>query len=331
MSSSPLKRSSASRLITILVPVHNEEAVVPIIAERLYGVCEQLEEHVELLFVDDGSTDQSARQIEALQARIPQIRLISLTRNFGKEAAVTAGLNHAKGDAVVLLDADLQDPPELIPDMVSEWRGGADVVLMKRRSRAGEPVMRKLSAAAYYRILNFLSDDDIPLDTGDFRLMNRRTVDAINALPERNRYLKGLFAWVGMRTVTLTFDREPRAAGKTKWSFFKLVSLAVDGITSFSIKPLRFALTMGLIAAGIGGSFGIWELFRTLVFGVTTPGYASLIIIVTFLAGVQLLCIGILGEYVGRVYVETKRRPIFLIRSDSSHSSSDEINQVNDQ
>ena len=317
MSSTKIEKPLADKLLTILIPVHNEEEVITMITARIKAMSESLDCELELLFVDDGSKDGSVACIKAEAQSMPEIRLLELTRNFGKEAAVSAGLQKARGDAVVLIDADLQDPPELIPVMVDEWQKGADVVLMQRQTRLGEPWFRRLSAAAYYRILNRLSDDDIPLDTGDFRLMNRRTVDAINQLPERNRYLKGLFAWVGMRTVTLTFDRAPRAAGKTKWGFFKLLSLAVDGITSFSIKPLRLALSLGILAASIGAIFGIWELFRALIFGVTTPGFASMIIITTFLAGVQLLCIGILGEYIGRIYVETKQRPLFLIKSDS--------------
>jgi glycosyltransferase involved in cell wall biosynthesis len=318
-------------LITILIPIHNEEDVLPLLTDRIQKVKASVAEDFELLFIDDGSTDSSVSLIERLKENNAAIRLIQLTRNFGKEAAVTAGLENARGDAVILMDADLQDPPELIPSMITEWHRGADVVLMKRRTRIGESAMRRFSAAAYYRLLNALSDDNIPLDTGDFRLVNRRTVDAINQLHERNRYLKGIFAWVGMRTVTLTFDRDPRAAGETKWHFFKLLSFAIDGITSFSIKPLRLALTLGLLAASLGAVFGIWELIRTLVFGIKTPGYASMIIITTFLAGVQLLCIGILGEYLGRIYVETKHRPIYLIKSDTNETSTDSKKNLNNE
>jgi len=303
--------------LSIVVPVHNEADVIPTLLKRLALVCRKEKMATELLFVDDGSQDNSVALL--LQARrwCPEIRVLQLSRNFGKEAAVTAGLNHAKGDAVILIDADLQDPPELIPRMLAEWRKGADVVLMKRRSRAGESWFKKLTASLFYRLINRISDAPIPVDIGDFRLMSRRTVDALNQLPERNRYLKGMFAWVGMPTVTLEFDRDPRMAGTTKWNYLKLLHLAMEGITSFSTRPLRIALVLGLLAAGAGGFFGLWEVLKTLVVGVSTPGYASMIAIVTFLSGVQLLCVGLLGEYVGRIYMETKQRPVFILAEDS--------------
>ncbi|NWO05086.1 MAG: glycosyltransferase family 2 protein [Alteromonadaceae bacterium] len=303
--------------LSIIVPVHNEADVIPTLLKRLTLVCRKEKMATELLFVDDGSQDNSVALL--LQARrwCPEIRVLQLSRNFGKEAAVTAGLSHAKGDAVILIDADLQDPPELIPQMLAEWRKGADVVLMKRRSRAGESWFKKLTASLFYRLINRISDAPIPVDIGDFRLMSRRTVDALNQLPERNRYLKGMFAWVGMPTVTLEFDRDPRMAGQTKWNYLKLLHLAMEGITSFSTRPLRIALVLGLLAAGAGGFFGLWEVLKTLVVGVSTPGYASMIAIVTFLSGVQLLCVGLLGEYVGRIYMETKQRPVFILAEDS--------------
>jgi glycosyltransferase involved in cell wall biosynthesis len=303
--------------LSIVVPVHNEADVIPTLLKRLTLVCRKEKMATELLFVDDGSQDNSVALL--LQARrwCPEIRVLQLSRNFGKEAAVTAGLSHAKGDAVILIDADLQDPPELIPQMLAEWRKGADVVLMKRRSRAGESWFKKLTASLFYRLINRISDAPIPVDIGDFRLMSRRTVDALNQLPERNRYLKGMFAWVGMPTVTLEFDRDPRMAGQTKWNYLKLLHLAMEGITSFSTRPLRIALVLGLLAAGAGGFFGLWEVLKTLVVGVSTPGYASMIAMITFLSGVQLLCVGLLGEYVGRIYMETKQRPVFILAEDS--------------
>lgn len=304
-------------MLSIVIPVHNEADVIPTLLNRLARVCRQLGTATELVFVDDGSSDNSVALLLKARRRYPDIRLLQLSRNFGKEAAVTAGLNHARGDAVVLIDADLQDPPELIPDMVNEWRKGADVVLMKRRSRTGESWIKRMTASVFYRLINRISDAPIPVDTGDFRLMSRRTVDALNRLPERNRYLKGMFAWVGMPTVTLEFDRDPRAAGKTKWNYLKLVHLAMEGITSFSTRPLRIALILGLLAAGAGGLFGTWEVLKALVLGVSTPGYASMIAMITFLSGVQLLCVGLLGEYVGRIYMETKQRPVFILAEDS--------------
>ena len=302
--------------LSLIIPIHNEADVLPALLERLGRVVESLEAQVEWLFVDDGSTDQSVALLREASARHSGIRVLRLSRNFGKEAAVSAGLAKALGEAAILMDADLQDPPELIPDMIREWENGADVVLMRRRSRAGESWLKRASARVFYRLLNRISDAAIPVDTGDFRLMNRKTIDAIRQLPERNRYMKGLFAWVGMKTVTLDFDRDPRMAGDSKWSYWKLLRFAMDGITSFSTRPLRLALVLGLLAAGVGGGFGAWEVARTLIFGITTPGYASMITVTTLLSGVQLICIGVLGEYIGRIYIETKQRPVYLVADD---------------
>lgn len=311
----PANRSN--QLLSVVIPIHNEADVIPTLLDRLSLVSRKLPVTMELVFIDDGSQDNSVALLLEERHRYPHIRVLSLSRNFGKEAAVTAGLDHARGDAVILMDADLQDPPELIPQMVSEWRKGTDVVLMKRRSRAGESWLKRTTASLFYRLINRISDSPIPVDTGDFRLMSRRTVDALSQLPERNRYLKGMFAWVGMPTVTLEFDRDPRAAGHTKWNYFKLVQLAIEGITSFSTKPLRIALVLGLMSAGAGGMFGLWEVLKALIFGASTPGYTSMIAIITFLSGVQLLCVGILGEYIGRIYTETKQRPVFILADDS--------------
>jgi glycosyltransferase involved in cell wall biosynthesis len=242
------------------------------------------------------------------------VRLLRLSRNYGKEAAMTAGLDHASGDAVIILDADLQDPPELFPKMIEEWRAGVDIVLMKRRSRAGEPWLKRAAASTFYRLLNQLSVYKIPADTGDFRLLSRRAVHAIRRLPERNRYMKGLFAWVGMPTVTLLYDREARAAGTTKWNYLRLVQLGIEGITSFSARPLRLATGLGLLTAIFGTLFGIWIVFKAMVFGDPVQGYPSLMAMVTFLGGIQLITVGILGEYVGKTYIESKQRPIYLLR-----------------
>ncbi|MCK7548829.1 glycosyltransferase family 2 protein [Marinobacter koreensis] len=311
--------------LSIVVPVHNEADVLPTLLNRLAMVSRQIEGEVELLFVDDGSQDNSVALLMQARRRHKDIRILQLSRNFGKEAAVSAGLQHARGDAVVLIDADLQDPPELIPEMMSEWHKGADVVLMKRRSRCGESWLKRTTASLFYRLINRISDAPIPVDIGDFRLMSRRTVDALNQLPERNRYLKGMFAWVGMPTVTLEFDRDPRAAGTTKWNYFKLMHLAMEGITSFSTRPLRIALILGFLAAAAGGFFGAWQVLKALMLGISTPGYASMIAMITFLSGVQLLCVGLLGEYVGRIYMETKQRPVFIVADDSNDHADESV------
>lgn len=300
--------------LSIVVPFYNEAPVLPRCLARLLQVARQLPVSCELLFVDDGSRDGGARYLAEQAQYQPEIRLLRLSRNFGKEAAMTAGLDNARGEAVIILDADLQDPPELIPEMLAAWREGTDMVLMRRRTRAGETALKRLSAYLYYRLLNYLSDRPIPPDTGDFRLLSRRAVDALKELPERNRYMKGLFAWIGMETRVIDYDRAERAGGASKWDYLGLLRLAVEGISSFSIAPLHWASLAGLLAALAGGLFGLWIVAKALLLGEVVQGYPSLIAIITFLGGVQLLTIGILGEYVGKTYLESKGRPTYLIR-----------------
>lgn len=306
--------------VSIIIPFLNERDVLPLCHARLRQVLDALGEPWEIVFVDDGSQDGSAEYLADLMAREPGLKLVRLSRNFGKEAAMTAGLEHATGAAVILLDADLQDPPELIPDMVRAWREGADVVCMRRRSRAGESWLKRASAYAYYRLLSRLSRAAIPPDTGDFRLMSRRAVDALLRLPERCRYMKGLYAWIGMPTRVIDYDRAPRAAGTTKWNYFALLRLAMEGITSFSTAPLRWATAAGVTAALLGALFGLAIIFKTLIFGDPVEGYPSLMAMITFLSGIQLITIGLLGEYMGKTYMEAKQRPVYLV-SEVQHSA----------
>lgn len=306
--------------VSIIIPFLNEREVLPLCHARLRQVLDALGDPWEIVFVDDGSQDGSAEYLEGLMAREPGLKLVRLSRNFGKEAAMTAGLEHATGAAVILLDADLQDPPELIPDMVRAWREGADVVCMRRRSRAGESWLKRASAYAYYRLLSRLSRAAIPPDTGDFRLMSRRAVDALLRLPERCRYMKGLYAWIGMPTRVIDYDRAPRAAGATKWNYFALLRLAMEGITSFSTAPLRWATAAGVTAALLGALFGLVIIFKTLIFGDPVEGYPSLMAMITFLSGIQLITIGLLGEYMGKTYMEAKQRPVYLV-SEVQHSA----------
>jgi len=298
--------------ISLVVPVFNERMMLPLFFDRVLPVLATLNRRYEIVLVDDGSEERSAGYVRSLIAHDPDIRLVKLSRNFGKEAAVTAGLEHARGEAVIVLDADLQDPPEQIPAMIECWQSGAHVVLMQRRSRCGETVFKRWSAHLYYRLLNRTSRTDIPVDTGDFRLMSRKAVDALLTLKERNRYMKGLFAWIGMPTQVIQYDREPRAAGETKWDYPGLVGLALEGLTSFSVSPLRWATMIGLIAASIGGVFGLWIVAKALMLGDATSGYPSLVAIISFLGGIQLVSIGIVGEYVGKTYLEVKQRPVYL-------------------
>lgn len=306
-------------LLSLVVPLFNERPMLPLFFERVLPVLAQLDLHWEIVLVDDGSDDGSAQYIRGVINRTPGIRLIKLSRNFGKEAAMTAGLEQTRGDAVIVLDADLQDPPEQIPAMVECWQSGVDVVLMQRRSRAGETAFKRWSAHLFYRLLNRTSRTDIPVDTGDFRLMSRKAINALLTLNERNRYMKGLFAWIGMPTQIIQYDREARVAGETKWDYPGLVGLALEGLTSFSVSPLRWATVIGLVAASMGALFGVWIVVKALMLGDATSGYPSLVAIISFLGGIQLMSVGIVGEYVGKTYMESKQRPVYLTEEVIEH------------
>jgi len=306
-------RAKCAIRISIVIPFLNEQDALPICHARLKEILDRLALSYELVFVDDGSTDNSVTFLAALIQRDPSVRLVRLSRNFGKEAAMSAGLAHARGEAVIMLDADLQDPPELIPEMVKAWQEGFDVVSMRRRKREGDGAAKRLSAYVFYRVLSRMSRSRIPADTGDFRLMSRRTVEALLQLPERCRYMKGLYSWIGFPTKVIEYDRAPRVAGRTKWNYLALFGLALEGITSFSTAPLRWATGIGAVVALAGASFGFWIIFKTIVFGHDVPGYPSLTAMITLLSGIQLLTIGLLGEYVGKGYLETKQRPIYVV------------------
>ena len=318
--------------VSLVIPVYNEIEVLPLLFQRLRAVMEKVNESYEIVLVDDGSQDGSRDYMVEASMSSGDIRTVLLSRNFGKEAALSAGLRQARGDATIILDADLQDPPELIPDMLAAWRDGADVVSMKRRQREGETWFKKLSAHAFYRILNKLTSGmTIPSDTGDFRLMSRRSLNALNKLPERNRYMKGLFAWVGYPTHVMLYDRDARAAGNTSWNFLSLFGLAFEGITSFSIMPLRVMVVLGIFAAALGGIFGAWIVLRTMMFGSDLAGYPSLIAVITFMGGLQLVSIGVVGEYVGKTYFEAKQRPLYIIQEVVEKSASDKSESVEAQ
>jgi glycosyltransferase involved in cell wall biosynthesis len=302
-------------LLSIVVPVFNERPVLPELQRRLAAVLDELDSPAEILYVDDGSEDDSATWLAALALRDDRVGLLSLSRNFGKEVAVSAGLDHAGGDAVVVLDADLQDPPELIPELLRCWREGFDIVNTVRASRAGESWFKLASACWFYRIMGRLSAVPLPPETGDYRLLSRRAVVALRSLPESQRYLKGLYAWVGFPQTSITYHREARAAGRSKWSYWRLWNHALDGITSFSTAPLKLATWLGLATSSLAFLYGLFLLLRTLFQGNPVPGYPSLIIVMLFLGGVQLICLGIIGEYLGRTYEESKRRPLYLVKA----------------
>ena len=304
--------------LSIIVPIKDEEEAIGPFLARVGEVLGKLDDPAagsyEILFVDDGSSDSSLTRIREANASDARIRAISLSRNFGKEAALSAGLDHARGRAVVPMDVDLQDSPEALVAMVAKWREGYDIVYGVRDNRESDSLPKRLTADLYYRAHNWLSDDKIPEHAGDFRLLDRKVVDVIRAMPERNRFMKGLFAWAGFKAASVPYTRAARTVGTTKYRYWRLWTLAVDGITSASTLPLRvWSYLGGLVALGALG-YAIFIVVRTLTSGIEVPGYASMMVAVLFLGGLQLLSLGVLGEYVGRILIETKGRPLYVIR-----------------
>jgi len=313
LGSDSARARDTKRQLCILVPVFNEAAVLPLLMTRLDAALATIPAEIRVLFIDDGSTDATPHELARIANNDARVGVIRLARNFGKEVAMTAGLDHADADAVVILDADLQDPPELIRTFWAHFEQGADVAFGVRASRAGESWLKRFTAATFYRLIDRLSDTPIPRDTGDFRLMSRRAVDALRQLRERHRFMKGLFGWVGFNQVAVAYHREPRAAGSSKFNFWKLWNFALEGITSFSTVPLRIATYVGLATALVAFVYGAIIIAKTLMFGEPVRGYPSLMSVMLFLGGVQLVALGIIGEYLGRMYEESKRRPLYLI------------------
>jgi len=308
--------SSEPKLISIVAPFHNEAESVTGYHAALCTVAESLPGYrFEFVCVDDGSTDATLERLVALTETDRRVRILELSRNFGKEAALTAAIDAALGDAVIPMDADLQDPPELIPEMVMHWERGADVVLAHRSDRSADAFMKRVAADLFYRCYALLSDVKIPDNVGDFRLMDRRVVEALKLLPERQRFMKGLFAWVGFRSVMVEYARRARAKGKTNFSDWKLWNFALEGITSFSTMPLKAWTYVGMVCALFTFCYGLFIVTRTLIVGVDVPGYASTLVSVLFFGSLQLISVGLLGEYVGRLYMESKHRPVYIVRS----------------
>ena len=302
------------KTISILIPAYNEEQVLHTLINRLDAVTSELPHYqFEYLFVNDGSTDNTLFLLKQLVEHRTDVSYVNLSRNFGKEVAMLAGFDHIKGQAVIIIDADLQDPPELIPEMIGYWEQGYDDVFAKRRSRAGESWFKKWSSSRYYKILETLSNIPVQRDTGDFRLLDRRCIDALQQLREGQRYTKGMYSWIGFNKKEILFDRDPRAAGETKWNYGKLFNLAIDGITSSTIAPLRFSSLFGVIISVVAFFFMIFVIIRTILFGDPVPGYPSLMAVILFLGGIQLLSLGIIGEYLGKVFYETKGRPVYFV------------------
>jgi dolichol-phosphate mannosyltransferase len=307
-------------LCSVIVAVYNEEKVLPVTCERLLRTMKTLGETFEILFVDDGSRDRTLELLRGIAAKEPSVRVLALSRNFGQQIAITAGLEHASGRTVVLIDGDLQDPPELIPDMIDLWRKGWDVVYGKRRARTGE----KTTSRVFYRLLRWVTEQDIPVDTGDFRLMDRKVVDALVSMKEQSKFYRGMVAWAGFRQTPLEFVRDARSAGDTKFTWKKMVKLALDGIISFSIKPLHIATWLGSIVSVCSFAGLVWVVVRTLSGGETEPGWASLAVINLFMSGVILLLIGVLGEYIGRIFEQSRARPLYFLREKLGFGPEDE-------
>lgn len=299
--------------LTVVVPAYNESAVLETFHARLGRVLDELPLDCDVLYVDDGSSDNTWQLIEQLTASDRRAGGLKLSRNFGKEAALTAGLDHVDADAAVVIDADLQDPPELIPALVARWREGNDVVYATRTAREGETGFKRFTAALFYRSMERMSDTRVPRDTGDFRLLSRRALDALRQLRERQRFMKGLFTWIGYRQTAVYYLREPRQAGTTKWNYWRLLQLAIEGFTSFSTAPLRLATWVGVTASLLAFLFGVWVFGKALLYGDRVAGYPSLMVVVLFMGGVQMLALGVIGEYLGRNYAESKQRPLYFI------------------
>jgi glycosyltransferase involved in cell wall biosynthesis len=308
-----MKSERSTPVFSVVAPAYNEERNLPLLRTRLAQVMDGLGEPWELILVNDGSRDATLEVMIGLRAQDPRVAIVNLSRNFGKEIATTAGLDHTRGDAVIVVDSDLQDPPEVIPELVAAWRRGFDTVYAQRRERHGETWLKRATAAAFYRLLGHATSVPIPRDTGDFRLMSRRVVDALGEIRERHRFMKGLFAWVGFPSCAVAYDRQPRHAGQTAWGYWRLWNLAVEGITSFTTVPLRVAMYLGLLVGLASSIFLLQLLVRTLVFGNEVPGYPSLMAVVLFLGAAQLMTLGVIGEYLGRVFNEVKQRPLYLV------------------
>lgn len=302
-------------LISVVAPCYNEEDVLDIFFQRLCPVLESLTHEWEILCINDGSVDNTPLIISKYSRGDPRIKLLNLSRNFGKERALTAGLDYSSGDAVIPIDVDLQDPPELIPEMIRLWEDGYDVVNAVRSSRREDTFLKRCTARLFYKTISCVSDVEIPQDVGDFRLLSRPVVNEIKRLKEYRRFMKGIFTWVGFKTASLPYERPSRAAGHTKFNFFKLTNFAIEGITSFSAVPLRVASYIGIFLSVCSFMYAFYMLVKTVLFGNPVSGYPSLIVTILFVGGIQMLFVGVLGEYVGRIYDEVKNRPLYIVKS----------------
>lgn len=317
------------KLITILVPAYNEQEVLHLLYDRLVKLMnENTGYDFEILLVNDGSKDKTFEIMQELREKDKRFCYLNLSRNFGKETAMIAGLDYCNGDAVVIIDADLQDPPELIPEMIKYWEEGYDDVYAKRKSREGETWLKKFTSKMYYKVLQGFTRIEIQKDTGDFRLLDRRCVEALKSMRENQRYTKGLFSIIGYNKKEILYDRDPRAAGQTKWNYGKLIDLSIDGITSFTTSPLRWAAILGIMISGVAFIYMIYIIIKTLATGIDVPGYAFLMVVILFLGGIQLIFLGIIGEYLGRTFNESKHRPLYFIeRYNETKETNEHLNK----
>jgi len=311
---SKTKTTQHSVELSVVIPLRNEGPMVDALFARLMPVLDGAATAFEIVCVNDGSDDDTQDRLLALQGQHPAVRILELSRGFGKEAALTAGIDHASGAAVVVMDADLQDPPELIPEFLAKWNEGYEVVYGARRSRDQDSWLKRTTAKAFYALFNKLSDTKLPPDAGDFRLMDRAVINALMALPEHSRFMKGIFAWVGFKQIGVPFDRPEREAGESQWPYFKLFRFALDGLFSFSTVPLRLWTWIGTGTASVALLYALYLVLRVFVSGRDVPGYASLMVAILFFGGVQLISIGVLGEYIGRIFRETKSRPLYIVK-----------------
>lgn len=301
-------------MISILCPCYNEEAVLDLFFEKISEVTAKIPEKFEFVCVNDGSKDNTLEVLKNYANKDSRIKIIDLSRNFGKEAALSAALDYCKGDSAIPIDIDLQDPPELISKMIEKWREGYEVILARRTDRSSDSYLKRTTAKMFYRLHNLISNPEIPENVGDFRLIDRKVINALKELKESHRFMKGLFAWAGFKTFTLDYKRNPRSSGTSKFNGWKLWNLAIEGITSFSTAPLTLWLYVGGGISICAFLYGFWIFIRTIIFGVELPGYASQLCLILLFGGLQLLGIGILGEYLGRTYIESKQRPVYIVR-----------------
>lgn len=308
-------------LISVIVPVYNEEEMISSFYSRTKQILSNNRIYHEIIFVNDGSSDKTEELIKEVMQNDRNVSLLSLSRNFGKEIAMSAGFDHAQGDAAIVIDADLQDPPELMPEMIEKWKKGYDVVYATRINRDGETALRKTTTKWFYKILKRSNNINIPSDTGDYRLLSRRALKALNSLREQHRFMKGLYSWIGFPQISISYHREPRFAGRSKWNYWKLWNFALEGLTSFTTTPLKIATYIGLLTSLAAFCFGSYVIIKTLIYGDPVAGYPSLMVTILFLGGVQLTSIGIIGEYLGRLFDESKNRPLYIVREHSKSTA----------